>query len=93
MFQYYLRAEGLALSWIGTGRIIFSLNYTDAGFEAVANRFVASAKAMQQDGWWWPDSLTTNKSIKRHILREMAVHRFTRRNRHSAGLSMPDSQS
>jgi glutamate-1-semialdehyde 2,1-aminomutase len=30
MFQYYLRAEGLALSWIGTGRLIFSLNYTEA---------------------------------------------------------------
>ena len=33
MLQYYLRAEGLALSWIGTGRLIFSLNYTDADFD------------------------------------------------------------
>src|SRR6476620_9029079 len=32
MLQYYLRAEGLALSWVGTGRLIFSLNYTDADF-------------------------------------------------------------
>ena len=24
MLQYYLRAEGLALSWVGTGRLIFS---------------------------------------------------------------------
>ena len=36
MFQYYLRAEGLALSWVGTGRLIFSLNYTDADFAEVA---------------------------------------------------------
>ena len=28
MLQYYLRSEGLALSWIGTGRLIFSLDYT-----------------------------------------------------------------
>src|SRR5882724_3672941 len=34
MLQYYLRAEGLALSWVGTGRLIFSLNYTDADFAA-----------------------------------------------------------
>ena len=47
MFQYYLRAEGLALSWVGTGRFIFSLNYTDAEFAAVADRFVAAARAMQ----------------------------------------------
>ena len=48
MLQYYLRAEGLALSWVGTGRLIFSLNYTDADFDAVADRFVAAAKAMQR---------------------------------------------
>ena len=47
MLQYYLRAEGLALSWVGTGRLIFSLNYTDADFEAVAERFVAAAEAMR----------------------------------------------
>ena len=41
MFQYYLRAAGLALSWVGTGRLIFSLNYTDADFAEVADRFVA----------------------------------------------------
>ncbi len=35
MLQYYLRAEGLALSWVGTGRLIFSLNYTDDDFDAV----------------------------------------------------------
>jgi glutamate-1-semialdehyde 2,1-aminomutase len=76
MFQYYLRAEGLALSWIGTGRLIFSLNYTDADFEAVATRFVAAAKAMQQEGWWWSHPATTNKSIKRRILREIVAHRL-----------------
>jgi hypothetical protein len=48
MLQYYLCAEGLALSWTGTGRIIFSLNYTEQDLEAVANRFVAAAKAMQE---------------------------------------------
>jgi glutamate-1-semialdehyde 2,1-aminomutase len=76
MLQYYLRAEGLALSWIGTGRLIFSLNYSDADFDAVADRFVAAAKAMQQDGWWWCDPSTTNKSIRRRILREMIAQRF-----------------
>ena len=53
MLQYYLRAEGLALSWVGTGRLIFSLNYSDADFQAVAERFVAAARAMYEDGFWW----------------------------------------
>jgi glutamate-1-semialdehyde 2,1-aminomutase len=75
MLQYYLRAEGLALSWIGTGRLIFSLNFTEADFDAVASRFVRACDAMKRDDWWWADAATTNKSIKRQILREMWEHR------------------
>ena len=76
MLQYYLRAEGLALSWIGTARLIFSLNYAEADFQAVADRFVAAARAMQQDGWWWHAPAATNTSIKRRILKEMIAHRL-----------------
>ena len=86
MLQYYLRAEGLALSWIGTGRFIFSLNYTEADFEAVADRFVAAAKAMYGDGWWWSDASLTNKTIKRQILREMIAARFASRRRPDAAV-------
>ena len=72
MLQFYLRAEGLALSWVGTGRLIFSLNYTEADFAAVVEKFVAAARAMHQDGFWWADAALTNKAIQRRILREMA---------------------
>jgi glutamate-1-semialdehyde 2,1-aminomutase len=78
MLQYYLRAEGLALSWVGTGRLIFSLNYSDADFAEVAKRFVAAANKMKQDGWWWHDAGLTNKTIRRQILKEMLAKRFSR---------------
>ncbi len=80
MLQYYLRIEGLALSWIGTGRLIFSLDYTDADFAAVADRFVAAARAMQRDGWWWHNPALSNKTIKRTILKEMIRQRLLGRN-------------
>ena len=71
MFQYYLREAGLALSWVGTGRLIFSLNYTAAEFAEVAERLISAARAMQSDGWWWAEPAATNQSIKRRLLREM----------------------
>jgi len=76
MFQYYLRDQGLALSWVGTGRLIFSHNYSDEDFSEVSRRFVLAAKAMQADGWWWQDDALTNRSIKRQVLRELITARF-----------------
>jgi glutamate-1-semialdehyde 2,1-aminomutase len=70
MLQYYLRLHGLALSWVGTGRLIFSLNYDDVSFEAVLEKFVTAAEHMKQDGWWWHSPEITNKSIRRQILKE-----------------------
>jgi glutamate-1-semialdehyde 2,1-aminomutase len=71
MFQYYLRAAGLALSWVGTGRLIFSLNYTAADYAEVADRLVSAAREMQGDGWWWSNPQLTNKSINRRVLKEI----------------------
>jgi len=76
MYQYYLRAAGLALSWVGTGRLIFSLNYTAADFAEVADRMLSAAQAMQRDGWWWTDAELTNKSIRRRVLKEMIQARW-----------------
>jgi glutamate-1-semialdehyde 2,1-aminomutase len=79
MFQYYLRSAGLLLSWVGTGRLIFSLNYTDADFAEVADRILSAAQSMQRDGWWWSEPQLTNKSIRRRVLKEIIQARLTRR--------------
>jgi glutamate-1-semialdehyde 2,1-aminomutase len=76
MFQFYLRAEGLEISWIGSGRIIMSLNYTDEDFHEVSARFIAAATQMKKDSWWWQSPELTNKSIKQQMLKEMIVTRF-----------------
>ena len=78
MLQYYLRAEGLLLSWIGTGRLIFGLNYSDADFVAVVDRFVAAASALQRDGWWWCNPALTDRTIKRMVLKEIVAERWAR---------------
>ena len=76
LYQHYLRLEGIALSWVGSGRLIFSLNYNDEDFEQVVQRFERAAIAMQTDGWWLVASQLSNKSITRRVLRELVQARL-----------------
>ena len=78
MLQFYLRAQGLELSWIGSGRMIMSLNYSDADFAQVAQRFCAAAAQMQVDGWWWSAPHLTNKWIKRQMFKDMLASRWAK---------------
>ena len=51
------------------------LGLTDADVAAVTERFVAGAKAMEGDGWW-AGPATSNKAIRRSVLREMLAVRW-----------------
>jgi glutamate-1-semialdehyde 2,1-aminomutase len=70
MLQFYLRAEGVALSWVGSGRLIFGLHFSERDFETVAERFAAAALRMRADGWWWQDPSTDARAIERAAVRE-----------------------
>ena len=76
---------GLALSWVGTGRLIFSLNFSAEDYEAVASRLVAAARQMREDGWWWPAPQLSNKAIRRRIFREMLQARWASASRSRIG--------
>jgi glutamate-1-semialdehyde 2,1-aminomutase len=82
MFQYYLRAEGLALSWVGTGRLVFSHNFTAEDMVAVCDRFVAAARAMRDDGWWWEARVLTDRAIRWQLARELAAAAICRHSGH-----------
>lgn len=71
MFQYYLRMQGLVISWVGSGRMILSHNFSDEDYNEVMKRFIAAAVAMQRDGWWWLGDRMTNKTIKKQVAREI----------------------
>jgi glutamate-1-semialdehyde 2,1-aminomutase len=75
MLQFYLRAEGILLSWVGTGRIIFPLVITDQELDAIFDAFVSASRRMQADGYFWHHPQLTNRSIKKHILRELIRRR------------------
>ncbi len=76
MLQFYMRREGIALSWVGTGRMIFSLNFEETDFEVFLQSVMRAARQMFADGWWWTPVGQTNKQIKRKILIEMLKARL-----------------
>lgn len=76
MLQYYLRKHGIALSWVGTGRLIFNLGFSDTDFEEFSQRFINAAKELQEQGWWWISEEQTNKNIKRSVALELLKARL-----------------
>jgi len=71
MFQFYLRDEGLALSWVGTGRLIFSQGDTEDEMEEVLSRMLRAARRMENDGWWWHPPGCTYQDLRRQVTREI----------------------
>jgi glutamate-1-semialdehyde 2,1-aminomutase len=98
MLQYYLRAEGLALSWVGSGRFIFPIDLSDADFAAIADRILSATGAMHRDGWWWAAPGLTDQQIRRRVLTEtLRAHGLARPSgrsaRPSAGKAVPSSRA
>jgi glutamate-1-semialdehyde 2,1-aminomutase len=89
MLQYYLREHGIAMSWVGTGRFIFSHDYTDADFADFVSRFVAATEVMATDGFFWADGKLTDRWIRRRVLFEMLEARLLGRRRPSRGQKTP----
>jgi glutamate-1-semialdehyde 2,1-aminomutase len=52
LLQYYLRAEGITLSWVGTGRCLSSLDFTVEDYQGLQHTLLAAAQKMKTDGWW-----------------------------------------
>jgi glutamate-1-semialdehyde 2,1-aminomutase len=74
LLQYYLRAEGVTLSWVGTGRCLSSMDMTDADYDELTDKLTRAARAMKRDAWWltleqYPQK---EKRMKVRLAREMA---------------------
>ena len=73
LLQYYLRAEGVTLSWVGTGRCLATMDFTDKDYGVLRDKLLAAARGMRRDGWW----LTTDehpgrdRAIRGGLMREV----------------------
>jgi glutamate-1-semialdehyde 2,1-aminomutase len=74
LLQYYLRAEGVTLSWVGTGRCLASLDFSADDYDTLQARLYGAATSMKRDGWWptaseYPEK---EKRMRQRLIREMA---------------------
>lgn len=78
LLQYYLRAEGVNLSWVGTGRCMTSLDYQQEDYDALQEKIVAAASAMQAAGWWLTDDNESGyaRTIQRKVKSDMLQSLF-----------------
>src|SRR5215472_15132380 len=73
LLQYYLRAEGITLSWVGTGRCMTSLDFSEEDYRNLQSRIIRAAQSMKTDGWWLDEKQQPGreKTMRAHLMREM----------------------
>ena len=71
LLQYYLKDEGINLSWVGTGRLNFSLDFKQQDMDRVQVKMIRACKRMKEDGWWHDEPSTRSAlSIKLSLAKE-----------------------
>ncbi|MGO9449469.1 MAG: aminotransferase class III-fold pyridoxal phosphate-dependent enzyme [Candidatus Binataceae bacterium] len=74
LLQYYLRAEGVTLSWVGTGRCLTSLDFTTEDYRELQTKLFNAAQQMKRDAWWLNEQQQPerDKLMRSRLIREMA---------------------
>mmetsp|Transcript_479 Transcript_479/g.674 ORF Transcript_479/g.674 Transcript_479/m.674 type:complete len:669 (+) Transcript_479:146-2152(+) len=77
MLQYYLKDEGLNLSWVGTGRLSLSLDFQREDLDKITEKIVRACHRMEEDGWWWvqegkqPSKITIQLNLVKEIVKAL----------------------
>jgi len=73
LLQYYWRAEGITLGWVGTGRCLASMDFTEKDYDALRTKLLEAARRMRADGWWLTatDHPGRERSMRTGLMREV----------------------
>jgi len=72
MFQYYTKDAGINMSWVGSGRLLFSLEWKKEDYDRLLERFLIACENMKKGGWWEPPP----GNIKKKLGMEMGLAVF-----------------
>jgi len=68
MLQYYMRDAGVALSWVGTGRCLFALDWTEQHYDELLTRMLKACEMMKAGGWWEPPVNNPKASVGKEFV-------------------------
>jgi glutamate-1-semialdehyde 2,1-aminomutase len=73
LLQYYLRAQGVTLSWVGTGRCLANMDFTEKDYDDLQTKLLDAARAMKGDGWWLTavEQPGRERRMRRMLVREV----------------------
>jgi glutamate-1-semialdehyde 2,1-aminomutase len=63
MLQYYLKDAGVNLSWVGTGRLLFSLEWKQPDYDRLLDKMLGACEEMKKGGWWAPPVANIKKCV------------------------------
>merc|ERR1712224_513368 len=49
MLQYYLKDAGVNMSWVGTGRLLFSLEWKQADYDRLLEKMLVACEEMRKE--------------------------------------------
>jgi len=67
MLQYYMKDAGVNLSWVGTGRLLFSLEWKKEDYDRLLERMLDACEMMNKGGWWAPPVANIKKVLAKEI--------------------------
>lgn len=67
MFQYYLKDAGVNMSWVGTGRLLFSLEWQQGDYDRLLEKMLTACDAMNKGGWWVPPVANIKRCLSMEI--------------------------
>lgn len=73
LLQYYLRAEGVMLSWVGTGRCLSNMAFQPEHYDELRAMLLNAASRMKEDGWWLDglEQRERRKAMQSRLRKEM----------------------
>ena len=63
-----MRDAGVALSWVGTGRCLFALDWTEADYDELLKRMLKACEAMKAGGWWEAPKININAAVGKEFV-------------------------